>query len=314
MDDTKTTAPTRNTLVPVSQDRHQGQFWQRFTTYDFVNHRRVVPIVLGEHEQVAASLPFFFIQTAAGPWPVALTRLSTKGKCAFVAPNGAWLGSYIPSILRVHPFSAQSVDTAQLALLIDEGSELVSEDPRHEPFFTPEGALAPALEQVVEFFRKRAAAETRTRDAMKAVAACSLLRPFEPAEGLNMAAEGLMVVDRARLDNLGRIDLATLHRNGALALLITQCVSLNHLSFMAHVEARAQTATARPQTSEHVAPDTAARQKQEALSGFFDALAEAHDNDMPEVLNPFHDGDAQQDAPRKDEKNATVADKSTPRD
>lgn len=281
-------SPTSSSsLVPVSQERHGARYWQRFKSYDFVHNRRLVPIVLGEHEQVAATLPFFFMQTAIGPWPVALTRLSATGKSPLVAPNGAWLGSYIPSILRVHPFSAQSVDDKQLALLFDENSGLLSDDPQDEAFFAPDGNLAPALEQVVDFFRKRAAAEARTRDAMTAIAARNLLRPFHPPEGADMTTDGLMVADHARIETLGRVDLAALYRAGALTLMSVQAVALQHLSFLAHVEKRNSAAPVRNEMAQ-MAPETTAHRTEQALSGFFDALADAQDSDLPEVLAPFH--------------------------
>ncbi len=313
MDDPKASSHAEPDLVPVATDRHAGRRWRRFTSYDFIHRRRLVPIVLSEHEQVAATLPFLFMQTAIGPWPVALTRLAAEGQCAVVAPNGAWLGSYIPSILRVHPFSAQSAGAHQLALLVDEGSGLVTDDPQDEPFFDADGSLAPALQQVVDFFRKRAAAEGRTREAMRAIASRNLLRLYQPPEGLSMAAEGLMTADTDRLAALGRVDLAALHRCGALALLIVQGVSLHHLAFLSHVEARARAAPA-PQAAAPAAPETATQQREEALSGFFDALADAQESDLPEVLAPFASAEQQEDLPQAEEKSGDTGKKNTWRD
>ncbi len=300
-------------MVPISKERHTDRFWHRFTSYDFVHKRRMVPIVLGEHEQVAATLPIFFMQTSIGAWPVALTRLATTGNSALISRNGAWLGSYVPSILRVHPFSAQGTGNGQLALLIDEASGLVSDDPDGEPFFNADGSLAPALAQVVDFFRKRAAAEGRTREAMRAIASRNLLRPFQPPEGLSLAADGLMTPDTDKLAALGRVDLAVLHRCGALALLIVQGVSLHHLAFLSHVEARARDAPA-PQAAAPALPETATQQREEALSGFFDALADAQESDLPEVLTPFASSDQQDDLPQTEEKIGDPGKKNTQRD
>jgi hypothetical protein len=258
------------TLTPVSHDQHGARHWRRFSSYAFVQAHPVVPIVLGEHEQVAACLPILFSPSAAGPWPVALTRLGAQ--TALVAGNGAWRGSYVPSILRVHPFHARPTEGGQFALLVDETSGLITDNPDDPPFFTPEGTLAPELTQVVDFFQKRVRAEGQTRAAMAAISRAGLLTPFTPPEGMALPADGLLAVDRAALGALGRVALADLHRADALGLLYAAVVGRHHLGLLAHAEDQfarmAQTPAATP---------SSAKPADAELSGFFDALASAQD-------------------------------------
>lgn len=267
-------AATRDT-VPVTPARHGGRFWRRFRSWDFARAHRLVPIVLGEHEQVAASLPILFVQTGAGPWPVALTRLTGTGTGALVSPSGRWRGSYVPSILRVHPFGAARDETGDIRLLVDESSGLVTDAPEDEPFFDADGTPAPALAKVIGFFRERTAAETRTRAAVSEMAARVGFVPFSPPKDLaQMDASGLFVPDRSRLDGLSRTDLGVLHRCGALALAQVQAVSLHHLPFLAAAEAQLERA------SDPRALDTADPTGEDAaISGFLDALAVARDHD-----------------------------------
>ena len=233
-----------------------------------------MPIVLGEHEQVAATLPIVFVRTSAGPWPVALTRMGAQ--TALVAPNGAWRGSYVPSILRVHPFQAKQTGNGQFALLVDEGSGLVTDDPTDEPFFNTEGRLSAPIAEVVEFFRNRATAEARTREAMSEIAARDLLMPLRMPAGLDAPAEGLMEPNGERLGSLTRAELAALHRVSALSLLHVTRVSRHHMAFLAHAEDVAmQQQTAAPSRGQADASDVAAADA--GLSGFFDALADAQD-------------------------------------
>lgn len=269
-------ADTRR-LTRVSLDRHGGRFWRRFTSWDFVRAHRLVPIVLGEHEQVAASLPIFFVKTGSGLWPMALTRLTERGACALISPGGRWRGSYVPSILRVHPFAARPAEAGDPVLLVDEASGLVTEDPSDEAFFAAGGAPSPALSQVDGFFRERAAAEGRTRAAMSQIVARAGLVPFTPPEGYaRMEVQGLFVPDRARIEGLGRADLGALHRSGALALLQVQAVSLHHLPVLAAVEARPEDPAAQPPAMP-VGPDAAGRDA--VPSDFLDALARSRDHE-----------------------------------
>ncbi|MBK1634142.1 SapC family protein [Rhodovulum adriaticum] len=284
-DDPAGTASRADAPVPISPERHGARFWRRFTSFDFARAWRMVPVVLGEHEQVAASLPFFFVRTHDGLWPVALLRLSAAGPCALVAPNGTWRGAYVPSILRVHPFTARRRGDGQMVLLVDEASGLVTDDPADEAFFTPQGDPAPVLEKVIDFFRTRAGAETDTRAAMAEIAARKLLMPFVPPQGLgDLDATGLLVPDRTRLAALARADIAALYRCGALGLMQAQAVSVHHLAFLASAEAQLSQGDAGAATQQAAAPTSAPTDA--AVSGFLDAVAAAHSLDMGSIPGP----------------------------
>lgn len=281
-------------LVPVSLDRHGAQVWQRFRSYAFVQDQPLVPIVLGEHEQVAATLPMIAAPTSAGLWPVAVTRLGPV--CALVAANGVWRGSYVPSILRVHPFAAQMVggEASEAMLLVNEASGLIAPAPQTgegwEPFFTDDGKLAPTLAHVVQFFADRVAAETRTRAAMTALVQAGALTPTAPF-ARDTAAEalpkGALYADPVALAGLSRSELAHLHRTDALALAHAMLVARHHFSFLAQAEAQLNAAPQAPRT-----PDPAARAplpEDRVLAGFFDAIAtaqtaEAGLPDLPDTL------------------------------
>lgn len=275
-------------LFPVSPDRHATQIWQRFQSYAFVQDRPYVPIVLGEHEQVAATLPIIAIQGPNGLLPAALTRLGPRS--AIVGANGVWRGSYVPSILRVHPFDARIVTAAsgdampQCELLVDEGSGLIA--PRTdaaeipagwEPFFTPEGKLAPVLGDIVTFFQARIAAEAKTRLAIKALQAAEFLTTTPPVTGQGLP-EGVMWADPVALDGMGRSELARLHAVGGVALIHAMLISRHHLQFLAQAESqidRLQTPVV--PDSPHPTPESA------ALTSFLDALATARARENPEM-------------------------------
>lgn len=265
-------------LVPVSLDRHGAQVWQRFRSYAFVQDYPMVPVVLGEQDQVAATLPLVVAPTGAGLWPVALTRLGPR--TAMVAPNGVWRGAYVPSILRVHPFQARLTTTPdQAALLVDEDSGLIARAPQSgsgwEPFFTPDGQLSPVLAEVVAFFRNRVAAEHLTRIAVTALQGAGVLTAMAPMAALTLP-EGVLHVDPDKLAALGRSELGHLHRAGALGLAYAMLVARHHFRFLAQVEAQLDQITAAAQAK------PAARQalpEDIALAGFFDAIAASQTRD-----------------------------------
>lgn len=266
------------TLTPVSPERHGAQRWRRFASYAFVQARPLVPVVLGEEMQVAASLPILFATLKDQIMPVAVTRLGQT--TALVGPNGTWRGSYVPSILRVHPFAARQTEDGKFALMVDEESGLLSNDPADPAFFDAEAEIAPELAQVVAFFRSRVQAEAETRVAMTALAKTRLLVPARLPEGTTLP-DGLREIDPAAVNVLGRVDLADLHRTGALGLVYAALVARQHLDFLAAAENHLARAPAPSQATPQGAADA-------ALGSFFDAFAsaQAQDRGLADFIRP----------------------------
>mgnify|MGYP000173216567 CR=1 FL=1 len=284
--DSMSKTATAGKFVPISKSRHAGRYWRRFTSYEFARGLRQVPIVLGEQEQAAANFPILF--RAAGPegaqWsaPVAMLRLSAEGESPFVAPNGIWRAHYVPSILRVHPFGARpgrpaegaDGDVIQMAVLVDEASGLISDDPNDEPFFNAEGEIDQALAEVVAFFRQRTNAARKTQLACAALGRADLLTEVDTTQPGMAELAGFHVVNRARLEALDDTAISQLYRSGALALAFAHFVSLAHVAFLQSVEVSIENSPATGQTSDIYDYDSSER-----LSGFLDALAASQDSE-----------------------------------
>ena len=229
--------------VPLSATRHAGRFWRRFSSYDFARGRRLVPLALAEAEPVAASMPILFGQGEDGLEPQALLRIVPGGPSAFVSPAGLWLAAYVPSLLRVHPFSARSAGDGRMVLLVDEGSGLVTEaiggGDGAEPFFDADGNPAKATSDLVDFFREREGSALNARRAVARLAALDLLRPFAPAKPRVPEGtwEGLLAVDRDRWAQLDDATHLELRRLGAVGLVHAHLVSMAQVAWLQQAEA-----------------------------------------------------------------------------
>lgn len=265
--------------VPLSVDRHRGRFWRRFTSYDFVRHRRSVPLVLAEVEPVAAAMPVVFSTGEDGPEPVALLRIVPGGGSPFISPKGLWLATYVPSIVRVHPFSARAAGDGRMNLMLDEDSGLVTDSPADEAFFDETGSLAPATAEVVEFFRQREASALKARAAVARLQAMELLVPFMPA-GVTAppgAFSGLQMVDRARYDALADDIWLELRRLGAIALVQAHLVSMAQVPWLARAEQlKDEEAAGLQRPLAAGAPDVPS---QRGVDDFLAALAAAQEGD-----------------------------------
>lgn len=214
--------------VSVTDPGLQGQGWCWPGDYSFAQRFRLLPVLPGEHEAMAANLPLVFDDSAL-PW--AVLRLAPGEASAMVAVNGVWRGSHVPETLRAYPFAwgAQGNDAG---LWVDLDSGLVHPLPQGQPFLGPDGQLTQALAQLQARLAARARALPRLQEAADAILQSGLLQPFAQSDAL----EGHFTLSRARLDGLGRAEIARLHRSGALALAQAHFVSLAHVALMARAE------------------------------------------------------------------------------
>ncbi|SLN73969.1 SapC [Falsiruegeria litorea R37] len=263
-------------LVPISKARHGHRFWRRFSSYDFARPLAEVPVVAEEILHCASAFPLAFRRSGpnsgSAVTPVALLSLIPEQDTPFVSHEGHWLGTYVPSHLRSHPFASQTTGQQdQMALLIDENSGLITDNPRDEPFFAPDGTLSPGLAQVVQFSRTRAAAMQATEVLCATLEAMELFTPFISHEGVDLPV-GLLTIDSGRLKSLPDAHLVLLARQDALRLIHAHQVSLQHCLWLDKASRQTGLTKATPDT------DTTSPGN-DALDGFLSALAQAQEND-----------------------------------
>lgn len=220
--------------VRVTHARHGAWHWRNPQGFAFAHAFRQVPVTLDEIHPCAANMPLIFGEDGM---PVAVLRLSANAMSAFVAPNGAWRGSYVPELLRVYPFAlggpVQDGETAPL--LVDEGSGFLAPHAAGQggPVFASDGTPSAAVARLRGVLDARVTAEARTRRAACDLQDAGVLHAF--AAGTPLA--GGWGVDQGALARLGRTQLARMHRSGALDLAYAHRISLHHTGVLMRAEA-----------------------------------------------------------------------------
>ena len=132
-------------LTAISAENFSGKAWRRYTGYAFAAGETLIPLVVAELAQAVPAMPLGFVQSGEGFQLVAVTALQ-PGANLFVAPNGRWLGAYVPAALRGYPFRlVKPQDREDSVLCIDEASGLVVEAGQGETFFDEDGRPSKAL-------------------------------------------------------------------------------------------------------------------------------------------------------------------------
>jgi len=137
-------------LTVISKEIFSGKAWRRYTGYAFAAGETLIPLVVAELAQAVPAMPLGFVQSGKGFQLVAVTSLQPGGNL-FVAPDGRWLGAYVPAALRGYPFRlVKPQDRADSVLCIDEASGLVVEGGQGETFFDEDGRPSKALRDALE--------------------------------------------------------------------------------------------------------------------------------------------------------------------
>lgn len=230
----------RMRIVPVSLDTHRDLRWSPFTDFGFARKTALAPVVLAELPRAIMSMPVGFVRTNGVAQPAALLGLRPEENL-LVAPDGRWLGPYVPAAFRGHPFRLLPLEAdSRMALCVDEDSGLVGRDER-EAFFGPDDRLAERARQVLEFLTQVEANRQATIAATAALDSAGVLAPWPievRAERNARRVDGLLRVDEAALNRLDGATLAALRDAGALALAYMTLLSAQHLALLGELARR----------------------------------------------------------------------------
>lgn len=221
-------------IVAVSRDRHAGKRWKRFVSYDFARQTPLIPLVFSELSKAAMSLPLAFVRQGENLVLAALMGFSPTQNL-LVAPDGRWLGRYVPSLLRSHPFSMVKTDGDTLMLCIDEASGLVTDEPEGEPFFAADGEPAEELGRILAFLQQIERNRLATGAASAALARHELIRPWTinlKGDAGERQIEGIFQVDETAFNQLSDEAFLDLRRASALPLAYCQMLSMQHIELL----------------------------------------------------------------------------------
>jgi hypothetical protein len=223
-------------LSAVTSERHAKKKWKHFSGYAFAAEDTVIPLVGVELGKVVTSMPTGFIEQEAGYQLVGITSLQ-PGTNLYVAPNGKWLGTYIPAALRGYPFKlVQDESSDKLILCINEARGMVVEDKEDgKAFFDDQDKPSQEVKDMLNFLNSVEAARAVTQRAVDALTDAGLIIPWEInlQQGEEVVSvEGLFQVDNAALNKLDDEDFLTVRKAGGLPVAYAQLLSMNQTAVL----------------------------------------------------------------------------------
>lgn len=222
------------TLIPISHREFGTKRFNRYTSYTFAANDAIVALVARELNRAAMVMPIAFTKVPEGFVPVAVQGLN-NGKNLFVAPDGRWVGRYIPSVYRGYPFALVNAQDGKQVLCFDENSGLQSYT-EGEPFFD-EDVPTKAVNDILNFLTQVAANRQITRRICAVLDSYQLIQPWsieikqENLDGQSNShkIEGLFRIDEGAFNKLEAQGLYALQQAGALPMIFCQLLSMQHL-------------------------------------------------------------------------------------
>lgn len=225
------------TYQALSKKAHADQRLKGQNSFTFANGDALAPLVQQEMAKACTELPIAFVPYGEGIVPMAVQGFE-PGKNARVAPNGQWLGRYIPALYRAYPFALLPDQNGKLALCFDEDSQLVSAA-EGEALFDAEGQPTQTTQNILNFLNQVEQNRKLTQRLCQSLVEHKLLQPWpikvQTEGGVEKTIQGLLRVDEAALNQLGGSALQALQRSGALAMAYMQLLSMQHLVGLANL-------------------------------------------------------------------------------
>jgi hypothetical protein len=221
-------------FTAISRERFAGKKWQRPNGYSFASTSALVPIVGAELAAASLAIPLALLQEGGRFALVGILSL-TPGRNMLVAPDGRWVGSYVPANFRGYPFSLLAQEgTDQLALCVDANSGLVGEArSAGEDFFDHDGNLSPGLQKMLDFLGGLERSRKDTDVAVSALAEARVIQswPITLRTGqVERPIAGLHRIDEPALNTLTDNAFLKLRKTSALPIAYAQLVSMGRLA------------------------------------------------------------------------------------
>jgi len=224
-------------IVPVDRERHAGKGWRPSQDYSFAAQQVVVRLVGAEVTAVAIAMPIAFVEQSGSYVMVGLMS-PMQGRNFFVAPNGQWLSTFVPSALRTYPFSLARIEgRQQIILCIDEDSGRVVDagvNADVTKFFDEQGNPSAATRAMLDYLQQVESNRLATDLAVAGLADAHVLEPWPLAvqdeKKQEVSVQGLFRINEPALNALDDQAYLKLRKLGALGIAQAQLISMQAIA------------------------------------------------------------------------------------
>ncbi len=215
--------------TPLRFDAHRDLKVLETNDYSFARSEIVSPFVFDEMADIAREYPIVFPDNGSG-MPAALLGLEA-GHNAYIADDGRWFATYVPSHIRRYPFAFTvapgETEPNRFTLIFDENAPHFH-DPNGHPVFDANGQPSEHMKRRIALLEDMQRKLPATRKMVADIDAAGLLveRVIHiKRNGQENRVQGLRVVDEKKLNSLPHDQFAALRDKGVLPLIYAHLLS-----------------------------------------------------------------------------------------
>ena len=217
-------------IVPLNKEQHAATKINNNNAFSHIDGEHLVPVVVHEFVVAGAEFPIVFVKNNDNFQPVAMLGLAVKQNL-FLQDN-QWQALYVPRAVRNYPLVLvkDKPDGDRLMVALDEASERINQA-EGNPLFNEDGSesefLAHRKQQMAEYVDMGLI----TRNFVEKLQSLELIK--EQVLTLNIKGEerrinGIYLIDEKKLNELSDDVFLDLRKNGYLAAIYAQMMSLQH--------------------------------------------------------------------------------------
>jgi hypothetical protein len=224
----------------INKEHHLTSKCRRLPDHRFAARETTVPIVGDELIRAVPAMPIVFIEEN-GKFTLSALLSVTPGQNLFVAPDGRWLGSYVPAGIRTYPFRLANPEGAEQSVLCVDAEYVVSADDPSPgmAFFEADGTPTTIVQQNLDYLTALERSRRTTELAVSALAQAGLIKPWpltiKSEQHGDRTVNGIFCIDEAALNGLANEDFLKLRATGALPLAYAQLLSMGQIAIFEHL-------------------------------------------------------------------------------
>jgi len=224
--------------VPLDRKLHLGKRLKKIAGSRAAAQMNACLVTASEFADVAKEYVIGFVPSrapgTAGPLEVsAVALLGLRAQeNLFVDADGRWDAHYVPAFVRRYPFAYASDGEGRPAVIVDAACEAFN-DTEGERLIQDDGEATPFLKETLQFLDAFEQDLQRTRALCARLVELDLLKAVQIdvtlADGSKLSADGVQMIDEARLKDLPEAVAVELLRNGVLGLLHAHVISTTNV-------------------------------------------------------------------------------------
>ena len=217
-------------IVPLTKEQHAATKINNHNAFSHISGEHMLPVVVHEFVAAGAEFPIVFVKSNDTFQSVAMLGLSAKQN--LYMRDDKWQALYVPRAVRNYPLVLvkDSTDNERLLVALDESSERISKEEGF-PLFNEDGSESEYLthrkQQMAEYIdmgmvTKNFIAKLQSLDLI--VEQVLTLKVNDEERRIN----GIFLIDEKKLNELSDEVFLELRKNGYLAAIYAQLMSLRH--------------------------------------------------------------------------------------